>query len=79
MGNFGKKSKEEQILKIFGRLFNKDVSRLSKETRLEEDLHAKSVDLVGLVATIEAEFGSAPSLPDAMRMKRIGEFVDFLK
>jgi len=79
MGNIEGKSKEQQILKIFGRLFDKDVSRLSKDTRLEEDLHAKSVNLVGLVAMIEAEFGSAPSMPDAMRMKRIGEFVDFLK
>jgi acyl carrier protein len=79
MGNIEEKSKEEKILKIFGEIFNKDVSELSKDTRLEEDLHAKSLNIVGLIAMIEAEFGTGPTFSSAMKMKRIGEFVDCLE
>jgi len=79
MVNIEVKSREDMVLQIFGQIFNKDVSELSKDTRLEEDLHAKSLNIIGLVAMIEAELGTGPTFSSAMRMKRIGEFINFLE
>jgi acyl carrier protein len=70
---------QEKVFKIFADNYGKDVSQLSLDTRLEEDLQSKSLNLFGLIAMLEAALGSAPDLSDAMKMKTIKEFVDFYK
>ena len=39
----------EKLMKTVARIFKKDISELSKDTRFVEDLKVKSVNVVGMV------------------------------
>ena len=70
---------EEKIIKIFAANYEKDASSISVDTDLNENLHSKSLNLFGLLAMLEGEFGSAPSFAEANDLKTVGDFVDFYK
>jgi len=54
------------------------VSELTRDTRFAEDLHAKSVNIVELIALLENEFGVEIPFMEARRRKTIGEAIDFV-
>jgi acyl carrier protein len=60
------------------RIFKKDVSEITRETRFVEDLHAKSVNIVQMVAVLENEFGVAIPFMEARRRKTVGDAIDFV-
>lgn len=68
----------ERVMKEVARIFKKDVSELTRDTRFVEDLHIKSVNLVELVALLENEFGVGIPFMQARRKKTIGEAIDFV-
>jgi len=68
----------EGVMKEVARIFNKDVSELTRDTRFIEDLHAKSVNIVALIALLENEFGIGIPYMQARRRKTIGEAIDFI-
>jgi acyl carrier protein len=59
-------------------IFKKNMSELTRETRFLEDLHAKSVNIVALVALLEDKFGVEIPYMQARRRKTIGESIDFI-
>ena len=73
---------EERISKFFletvARIFRKEVSELSRETRFIEDLQAKSVNIVELVALLQNEFGIEIPMAKVRRRKTVGEAIDFV-
>ena len=68
----------ERVMKEVARIFKKDVSKLTRDTRFVEDLHIKSVNLVELIALLENEFGVEIPFMQARRRKTIGEAIDFV-
>ena len=68
----------ERVMKEVARIFKKDVSELSRDTHFVEDLHAKSVNVVELVAVLENEFEIEIPFMEARRRKTIGEAIDFV-
>lgn len=68
----------EGVMKGIARIFEKDVSEVTRDTRFVEDLHAKSVNIVALIALLENEFGIEIPYMQARRRKTIGEAIDFI-
>jgi acyl carrier protein len=68
----------ERVMREIARIFKKDASKLSRETRFAEDLHAKSVDIVELIAVLEDEFGVEIPYPEARRRNTVGEAIDLV-
>jgi len=46
----------EKIKKIVSEIFQKDPKDISEETKFISDLHAKSLDIMALLAALEGEF-----------------------
>lgn len=67
---------ETKILEYFAVTYNKDVATLSRDTDIKEELSTKSIFMVSLVALIENELDVLISLPDAAKMKTIGDMID---
>jgi acyl carrier protein len=73
--------KEEVLEKIIERaavLFKKDRTELSPETKWVEDLKAKSVNYVQVIAVLEAEFDVQINFMEFRRKKTLGETADFV-
>jgi acyl carrier protein len=67
---------EQKILEAFAITYNKDVGTLTRDTLIREELSDKSILMVGLVAAIENELDVLIALPEAAKMKTIGDMVD---
>ena len=68
----------EGVMKAVARIFRKDVSELTLNTRFVEDLHAKSVNIVELIAVLQNEFQIEIPMMKARRQKTIGESIEFI-
>ncbi len=68
----------EGVMKAVARIFRKDVSELTLNTRFVEDLHAKSVNIVELIAVLQNEFQIEIPMMKARRQKTIGESINFI-
>ena len=68
----------EGVMKAVARIFRKDVSELTLNTRFVEDLHAKSVNIVELIAVLQNEFQIEIPMMKARRQKTIGESIHFI-
>ncbi|MGD0024410.1 MAG: acyl carrier protein [Xanthobacteraceae bacterium] len=68
----------QRTMEEVARIFNKNPSEITRETRFVEDLHAKSVNIVQLVAVLENEFGVAIPFMETRRRKTVGDAIDFV-
>ena len=68
----------ERVMKETARIFKQQESELTKDTRFAEDLKAKSVNIVELIAILENEFGIEIPFMEAKRRKTIGEAIDLV-
>ena len=72
---------EEVLSRIITRaaeLFKVDPSQFSGETRFIEDLKAKSVNYVQIIAVLEEEFDVQIPFMEFRRKKTFGEAADFV-
>ena len=67
---------EAKILELVAMSYKKDVSTLSMDTRIKEDLGGTSVLMVGLVSEIENELDVMVQLADAASFKTIADLVN---
>ncbi len=68
----------EKVKQMISKEFSVDAIKLSRETRLEEDLNIDSLDAVELVMGLEDAFGVTISDEVAQSFKTIGEITDFI-
>jgi acyl carrier protein len=68
----------QKVTQMIAKEFNLDVSTLSRETRLEEDLSIDSLDAVELVMGLEDLFSVSISDVDAQGFKTVGQIADFV-
>jgi acyl carrier protein len=68
----------DRVMTEVARVFKKNVNELNRNTRFIEDLHAKSVDIVELIAVLENEFGVEIPYPETRRRKTIGEAIELV-
>ena len=75
----GESSVEERMKKVVAEVFGKDVSEISRETDFVQDLHAKSIDIIELIAAVEEEFGIPVIQAQVMKNKTVGMAIDWMK
>ena len=68
----------EKIIQRAAELFKKDTGELNTDTRFVEDLKAKSVNLVQIIAVLEAEFDVEINFMEFRRKKTFGEAAQFV-
>ncbi|MCC6983120.1 MAG: acyl carrier protein [Bauldia sp.] len=68
----------ERVVAEIARIFKKDASEITRQTRFAEDLGAKSVNIVQLVAVLENNFGIAIPFMEAKRQLTVGDAIDFV-
>ena len=73
---------EERIaaktIKEVARIFKKDISEITRDTRFVEDLQVKSLNVVELIALLENEFDVMIPYAEARRRKTVGEAIDLV-
>ena len=68
---------KEKVIGVFAALTGRDAGEITPETRLDEDLELKSLDKFGLLAMLEAEFGTAPDPNVADPWNLVSEWIAF--
>jgi acyl carrier protein len=68
---------EKLVIEKLAMVAKKDQDAITSETLLQEDLGLKSIDYVGLSATLENELGDAPNFKEMLGMQKVGDIVDF--
>lgn len=69
---------EQLIISKVAMITKKDPASITRDTRLQADLDMKSIDYVGLSATLENELGEAPNFKDMLSMEKISDISDFI-
>lgn len=68
---------EKLVIEKLAMIAKKDKDAITPETLLQEDLGLKSIDYVGLSATLENELGDAPNFKEMLGMQKVEDIVDF--
>jgi acyl carrier protein len=68
----------EKIINRAAELFKRPPAELGAETRFVEDLKAKSVNYVQIIAVLEAEFDVEITFMEFRRRKTLGEAAEFV-
>jgi len=69
---------ERKVKKVVADVFNVSTARLKKGTSFVDDLHAKSINIVELLAALEIEFGFRIPQRDVRQNKTVGEAIDYM-
>lgn len=69
---------EEEFMQGVAKIFRKDVSELSRETRFMEDLRSRSMLMWAVAANMEKLSGKTVTFSDANQCKTIGEALDYI-
>lgn len=79
MVNQNTASLEERVKKIIAGIFQTDENKITKETRFVEDLHAKSIDTIALLAALEGEFNIKVPSQEVQANNTVGQAIDYIK
>ncbi len=69
----------EQIQEILAKQLNISKDKITKDSRLLEDLNADSLDFVELLMTLEDEYGVVISDEDAKNLKTIEDVCKYIE
>jgi len=68
----------EKIIQRASEVFKKDPSELNADTRWVEDLKAKSVNIVQVIAVLEDTYDVEMNFMEFRRKKTLGEAAEFI-
>lgn len=73
------KDTEERVFEIVSQVLKIPKEMVSRETKFTDDLHAKSIDIVALLAAIGGEFGIKVSSQEVQSNQTVGQAVDYIE
>ena len=73
------KTIEERVKEAVAKVFHKEVTEVSRNTRFVEDLFAKSIQSIELTAMLEYEFNIEIPGVQAKRAKTVGDALDLIE
>ncbi|MDY3712042.1 MAG: acyl carrier protein [Agathobaculum sp.] len=69
----------EKICELLADKFDADVSTMTMDTKIKEDLGADSLDIVEMIMDVEENFGVKIPDEDAVQMSTIGDIVKYIE
>ena len=69
---------ERKVKKVVSEVFHVSSGKLKRETSFVDDLHAKSIDIVELLAALEIEFNFRVPQRDVRQNKTVGQAMDYM-
>jgi acyl carrier protein len=73
-----RKEVEKKVKKVVADVFGVSAAKLKDSTSFVDDLHAKSMNIVELLAALEIEFGTRVPQRDVRQNKTVGQAVDYM-
>ncbi len=73
-----KKEVEKKVKKVVADVFRVGEKKLTRETHFVDDLHAKSMDIVELLAALEMEFGLRIPQREVRKNETVGQAIDYM-
>ena len=73
-----RKTVEKKVKKVVADVFGVSEKKLDAKTNFVDDLHAKSIEIVELLAALEMEFGFRIPQRDVRQNKTLGQAVDYM-
>ena len=73
-----RKEVEKKVKSVVADVFGVSTKKLTTKTSFVDDLHAKSMDIVELLAALEMEFGFRVPQRDVRQNKTLKEAVDYM-
>ena len=68
----------EKVKTIISEKLNVDQEEIKLESSIVDDLGADSIDLIELIMNLEEEYGISISDEEAVKLKTVGDVVDFI-
>ncbi|AID44578.1 acyl carrier protein [Candidatus Arthromitus sp. SFB-mouse-Japan] len=68
----------EKVREIISEKLNVDPDEIKLESSIVDDLGADSIDLIELIMNLEEEYGISISDEEAVKLKTVGDVVDFI-
>lgn len=68
----------EKVREIISEKLNVDPDEIKLESSIVDDLGADSIDLIELIMNLEEEYGISISDEEAVKLKKVGDVVDFI-
>ena len=68
----------EKLKEIIASIMKTDVSGVSRESRLNEDLRADSLDKINMLMALEEAYDIEMDEEEALTFKTVGDVVDYL-
>lgn len=69
----------DKVCEIIASQFQTTPASMTRETRLVEDLHADSANVMVLILDLESEFGLEVEDEVIMKLKTVGDVVDYIE
>ena len=69
---------ERKVKKVVADVFAVSAAKLKRNTSFVDDLHAKSINIVELLAALEMEFGFRLPQRDVRQNKTVGQAMDYM-
>jgi len=70
---------EEKVINIVASVFRKKPSEINKSTDFVKDLHAKSIDIIALLAALEGEFNIHIPSSEVRENNTVGKAIEYMK
>ncbi len=74
-----RKAVEKKVKKVVADVFGVSPGKLKGSTNFIDDLHAKSMDIVELLAALELEFGFRVPQRDVRQNKTLKQAIDYME
>lgn len=69
----------DRVIRTVAGIFRIDPKKISRETRFVEDLHAKSIDIIALLAALGGEFKIKVSPGEVQGNQTVGQAIDYIE
>jgi acyl carrier protein len=70
---------EKNFKEIVADIFKTDIKKLKDNTRFVEDLNAKSIDIIALIAATENAFGIRTRREETAKNKTVKQSIDYIR
>ncbi len=69
----------ERAVKIISEIFKVPPEKITRETKFTDDLHAKSIDIIALLAALGGEFKMTISSQEVQSNQTVGQAIDYIE